>query len=124
MRHLLLAVLCCAVSGCGISLVEPIGAFSAASAAAIPVFGRTVPDIFVSAVTGRDCSIVRLEQGQRYCRVMDPPLATPPVCTRSLGTVDCWANPDVFGSPTHGIADAPAPTAEQEAYRIRRWPDL
>jgi hypothetical protein len=47
-----------------------------------------------------------------------------PVCTRSLAVVECWSNPEAFGNPQHGVADAPAPTAEQEAYRTRRWPDF
>ena len=103
--------------------VEPAGAFLGASAAALPVFGRTVPDIAVSAVTGKDCSLVRLEQGKAYCKPVEPPPAPPPVCTRSLGTVDCWANPDVFGPGLTEVADGPRTlTPAQEANRTRRWP--
>lgn len=112
------------LSGCGISLVEPAGAFVAASAAAVPVFGRSVPDMIYSGVTGKDCSMLRLEQGKSYCRTTDPPVETPPVCTRSLGTIECWSNPEVFGTPMTGVADAPRPTAEQEAWRTRSWPGL
>ncbi len=110
------------LSGCGISFVEPAGAFVAASAAAVPVFGRSIPDMVYSGITGEDCSVVRLEQGKTYCRGVEPPIEPPPVCTRSLGTIECWANPDVLSGFTHGLADAPKPTAEQEAYRTRRWP--
>ena len=112
------------LGGCGVSLVEPAGALLAASAASIPVFGRSLPDLVVSGISGRDCSIVRLEQGRSYCRTTDPPISPDPICTRSLGAVECWTNPEVFGTPLRGVADAPAPTAEQEAYRTRRWPNL
>lgn len=112
------------LGGCGVSFVEPAGAFVAASAAAVPVFGRSIPDMLYSGMTGKDCSMVRLEQGKSYCRPTEPPVEAARFCTRSLGTVDCWANPEAFGNPVRGVADAPAPTPEQEAYRLRRWPDL
>lgn len=112
------------LAGCGVSLAEPAGALVAASAVAIPVFGRSVPDLVYSGITGQDCSIVRLEQGRSYCRTPDPPIPVAPVCSRSLGTVDCWANPEAFATPPRGIADAPAPTPEQEAWRTRRWPSF
>lgn len=113
-----LASLC----ACGISMVEPTGALAAASIAAVPVFGRTVPDIAYSAATGQDCSMVRLEQGRSYCRPTDPPWPAQPVCTRSLALVECWQNPQALGGHPITIADGPQPTAEQEAYRTRRWP--
>ena len=113
-----------ALCGCGVPFAEPAGVLLAASAAAVPVFGRSVPDIAYSAITGRDCSVVRLDQGKSYCRTVDPPITPSPVCTRSLANVECWSNPEAFSNPQHGIADAPVPTAEQEAYRTRSWPAL
>jgi hypothetical protein len=113
-----------ALCGCSADAMEPTGALVAASVAAVPVFGRTLPDMVYSAATGKDCSMVRLEQGRSYCREMDPPLAPPMVCSRSLGVMDCWKNPEAFPVMPHAVADAPAPTAEQEAYRTRRWPSL
>jgi hypothetical protein len=110
------------LAGCGVTGAEPAGAFVAASAAAVPVFGRSLPDMVYSGFTGKDCSMVRLEQGKSYCRPVEPPADPPPVCTRSLGTVECWTNPEVFGTALTTVADAPKPTAEQEAWRTRRWP--
>lgn len=121
-RLLVLAAAALGPGGCATSLIEPAGAFGAASAAAVPVFGRSIPDMVYSAITGKDCSVVRLDQGKSYCRQMDPPIAPAPFCTRSLGTIDCWANPDAFPPGRQSVADAPQPTPEQEAYRTRRWP--
>jgi hypothetical protein len=126
-RGLLLLIWACLVlSGCGAGAwVEPTGAFAAANAAAFPVFGRSVPDMFVSALIGRDCSMVRLEQGQTYCRAQEPPPEPPPYCTRSLGVVDCWANPGALPNRPPQVADGPAGlTRAQEANRTRGWPDL
>jgi hypothetical protein len=121
MRAVLFLLL--ALSGCGVPMVEPSGALLAASVAAIPVFGRSLPDMVVSAVKNQDCSVVRLEQGKTYCRLPDPPPEAPPVCTRSLGVVDCWANPQAWPGTLHSVADGPTRlTAEQEAWRVRGWP--
>ena len=101
---------------------EPAGAFLAANAASVVVFGRSIPDLGVSAITGKDCSVVRLEQGKSYCA---PPEALParaPYCTRSLGTVDCWANPEAFADIPREVADQPALTPLQEQHRTARWP--
>jgi len=113
---LLLALTACA---------EPTGAFAAANAASVVVFQRAIPDLVVSAVTGKDCSVVRLDQGKSYCRPQEAPPARPPYCTRSLGAVDCWANPEKLPGAPPEVADGPRSlTPEQEANRTRRWPDL
>ncbi len=120
MRSLLLLLLA-VLPGCA-GMVEPTGALLAAEAASVVVFGRGVVDIGVSAVSGRDCSIVRLDRGLTYCAARDGPEQAPTFCTRSLGVVDCWADPALLPSPRQGVADSPAATAAQLHYRAARWP--
>lgn len=100
----------------------------AAEAASVMVFDRAIGDVVVSAVTGRDCSVVRLDMGESYCRPEEPPPERPPFCTRSLGAVDCWrVAPPHAWPPYRGVADGPGslpPREDAEAYRARRWPDL
>ncbi len=98
-----------------------LGAVTVGSVATI---GRTPVDAVASGVTGRDCSIVRLDRGQTYCREPEPPVQPQVVCTRSRGSVDCWRELPPYATPAHrGVADGPATlTAEQEAHRTRRWP--
>jgi hypothetical protein len=115
---------CTALAGCGIPFFEPVEALAVASIATVPIFGRSLPDIIYSGISGKDCSVVRLEQGRSYCRPTDPPIEVARVCTRSLGTVDCWINPETLVSPARGLADSQAPTSEQEAWRTRRWPNF
>ena len=51
--------------------------------------------------------------------------ARPLVCTRSLGVVDCWRNPEALGAAYTEVADgARSLTPAQEANRTRRWPGL
>ena len=116
MRRLLPLLLL--LSGCA-KVAPP---WIAAEAASVVVFGRGIGDIVVSAVTGQDCSIVRLDRGQTYCAPPEAPPAPPPVCTRSLGVPDCWVNPEAFAVPPRGIADQPGLTALQEEHRQARWP--
>ena len=121
-RALLVLALGVPLAGCGIPFFEPVEGLAIGSLAAVPLFGRSLPDMLYSGISGQDCSVVRLEQGKSYCRPQDPPFEPPRICTRSLGTVDCWINPEALSSPARPLADAQPPTAEQEAYRVRRWP--
>ena len=90
-------------------------------ATSVIVFGRGLGDIGVSAISGRDCSIVRLDRGQTYCTPIEAP-APELFCTRSLATPDCWASPALLPTPRSGIADTPPATPVQERYRLARWP--
>ena len=100
-----------------------LGAAGAAGVGSVVGIGRTPVDAAVSLASGRDCSVVRLDRGQSYCRpVVEPPPAPPPYCTRSLGRVDCWREPPLALPMQRGVADGPTTlTAEQEAHRTRRW---
>ncbi|WP_137124726.1 hypothetical protein [Roseomonas sp. HF4] len=123
MRGLILLLLAI-LPGCG--AVGAPGAPLLAGAAvvegvALRAFGRTTGDAIVSLVTGEDCSITRIGRGEAYC---DPNLPPPPqpVCTRSLGAVDCWTVPPAAWPPYRGVADGPATLTEaQENLRIG-WP--
>ena len=103
--------------GCG-----PAAPFDAGAAVgSIVIFHRTPVDMVVSAVSGRDCSIVYLDQGERYCRPRERPPERPAFCTQSLGVPDCWADPATLPNRPRGLADGPAGlTVEQERDRTRR----
>ena len=115
MRRLLPLLLLPLLAGC-----EPLGIGAAATIGSVAVIGRTPVDALVSVVAGQDCSVVRLDRGQSYCKPEEAPPAPPPFCTRSLGRIDCWAEP-IPGR--RGVADGPATlTVAQDAHRTRRWP--
>ncbi len=90
--------------------------------ASVAIIQRTPPDAIYSLITGKDCSVVRLDQGKSYCRPVEPPPEPPPFCTRSLGRVDCWQAPGTVPGDHRGVGDSPGLTPEQEANRTRRWP--
>jgi hypothetical protein len=117
----LIFLLLAALPGCAV-WTEPTGALAAADMASVVVFGRGIADLGVSAISGRDCSIVRLDRGQTYCAPRDSPGRLGPFCTRSLGVVDCWADPGLLPAPQREVADTPGPTPEQLRYRAARWP--
>lgn len=115
MRLILLVPL---ASLCGCATAVPVTALLAAEGASVAVFGRGLVDIGVSSVSGRDCSIVRLDRGQPYCAIIAPPAAER-FCTHTLGRADCW---DETSRPGTAIGDTPPPNAAQLAYRGARWP--
>lgn len=111
-----------AVGGCAPGTAVPV---VGALGADIAVFGRTPVDMVVSGVTGRDCSVVRLDRGERYCKPTEPPPPPQPYCTRSLGVVDCWSDPAALPDAPSEVADGPRVlTPAQERNRTARWPDL
>jgi hypothetical protein len=110
-------------AGCGMSdnLTAIVGV--GANVATIAAIQRSPADAVYSWWTGRDCSIVRLDEGKTYCRPVEPPPEPPVFCTRSLGSVDCWQDPASMAGHPRGVADGPAGlTAEQERNRTRTWP--
>ena len=112
-----------ALAGCGVS--ENLAATMAvgANVGSVAVIQRTPMDAVYSWWTGRDCSVVRLDQGNGYCRPVEPKPEPPAFCTRGLGAVDCWADPEGLPGHPRGVADGPAGlTAAQEADRVRTWP--
>lgn len=106
----------------GVSGCQTLGIFAGAEAASVVVFGRGVSDMGVSLVTGRDCSIVRLDKGQTYCAARNEAPRPQPYCTRTLGAVTCWDDPALMARPPAEVADTPPPTDEQVRYRAARWP--
>ena len=110
------------LAGCA-NWTEPTGAFVAANAASVVVFGRSIPDLAVSGISGRDCSVVHLDQGKSYCAPPEGAPLTPRFCTRSLALVDCWDSPAVLPEVQEGVADGPARlTPNQERQRTAPWP--
>ena len=118
MRHLVLLMLVLPLAACGF---EPPGALLAADAASIVVFGRGIADLGYSAISGRDCSVVRLDRGQTYCAPLTEPVREA-YCTRTLAVVDCWSGPAVFAVNRPTVEDTPPPTPGQLRYRTARWP--
>ncbi len=89
------------------------------------VIQRSPFDALYSILSGKDCSLVRLDQGKSYCRPMEPLPEAPPYCTRSLGVSDCWRDPASLPDQPPQVADGPRTlTPAQEADRTRSWPNL
>lgn len=111
------------LTGCDatpMQLVSGIGGFGVASVATI---GRTPIDAVISLVSGRDCSLVHMDRGEGYCRAREAAPDPPAFCTRSLGGVDCWAEPEALPGKPREVADGPRGlTEQQELNRTRRWP--
>ncbi len=77
-----------------------------------------LPTLLLSGcAAGTTCSVVRLAQGLHACTLEEPPPPPPQFCTRSLGTVDCWSNPDALnGPPARGVADGPRTLTPAQEY--------
>lgn len=112
-----LLLLLAALGGCA-----PVAGLAGADIASVAVLGRGLGDIGVSAITGRDCSIVRLDAGKTYCAPRDEVPIRQPFCTRTIGVATCWADPYVVPQQQQEYGYTPPPTDEQLRYRSTRWP--
>jgi hypothetical protein len=121
-RAMLLLALACCLSACvastalvaAVPAAVPLAIAVAVEGTSVAVFGRGVLDMGVSAITGRDCSIVRLDRRQSYCAPREQLAEAPPLCSRTLGgNVTCWVDPQNFPIQPRQVADTPGETREQ-----------
>ncbi len=111
---------CPLLGGCVMPTVFPLSLGFGADVAA---FHRTIPDMAYSAITGKDCSAVRLDRGESYCKPVALPVPPQPYCTRTLAQVTCWADPGATPGIPRQVAQGPtALTPEQNRVRLARWP--
>jgi len=107
------------LGGCQ-AAVGPAVAVGAVEASSVAVFGRGTVDLAYSALSGRDCSIVRLDEGKSWCKPKETLPPTPRFCTRTLGTPECFADPAQLPDHPAQLADGPSTlTPEQEKNRNR-----
>ena len=67
----------------------------------------------------------QLDRGESYCRRPEAEPPPQPYCTRSLGTVDCWARPYAMRDLPPQVADGPRVlTPAQEHDRLSGWLNL
>ncbi len=121
MRRILSPVVFLTLAGCqaiGAPGAPLLAIPAAVEAVSLRAFGRTTGDSIVSLVTGEDCSIARIGRGEAYCGRDDAP-PPQPMCTRSLGSVDCWTVPPAAWPAYRGVANGPSSLSEaQENNRI------
>ena len=119
----LLLPLLLSLAACGVSWTVPVGAFAGFNLASIMALHRTLFDVIWSFAADRDCSIVYLDQGHGYCKPPEPEPPALPYCTRTLGWIDCWTDPQVFIDPPPEVADGPYQLSPaQERNRTSGWP--
>jgi hypothetical protein len=122
MRCLVILLL---LAGCGGTPEQILTGVGTLGVGSIVVIGRTPFEALYSMLSGRDCSVVRFDQGKSYCRPIEPPPETPPFCTRTLGMADCWRDPASLPDHPSELGDGPRTlTPLQEADRTRHWPPL
>ncbi len=97
---------CIALGGCGPAAAPALGAYAGVEIASVALFHRGIEDLVVSAISGRDCSIVRLDRGLSYCARAEPPRPTP-FCTRTLGRPQCFDDPVALPDIPPELADTP-----------------
>lgn len=107
----LILVLPALLGGCGIGAGVGAGIAIGTNIISLGTIQKTIPDALVSLVTGRDCSMVRIDRGERYCKPPALPPPPPEYCTRTLGDVMCWSDPHVIPDQAPALVELPFPDA-------------
>lgn len=91
-------VLALLLGGCGIGGVEPTFLAMAGATATVINTDKLPTDFIAEAVTGLDCNSVRQSRdGGALCRSPHREVIERPIyCYRSLGTVNCYDEPDPY----------------------------
>ncbi|WP_460253338.1 hypothetical protein [Acidiphilium sp. MT5] len=111
------------LSGCGLSAGADAGIGAGANLVALTTIHRTIPDAIVSLALHRDCSLARLDAGKSYCRNPAPLPPPIPYCTRTLGQVTCWSDPENLPDHAPPVAEGPNRLSRaQLANRNHGWP--
>lgn len=66
---------------------------------------KSIVDHAVSFSSGKDCSYVYVEKGNRYCKEDEPQIKPQVYCYRSLGRATCYERPDPFNSGQRETGD-------------------
>lgn len=90
MRMMATAVLCFLLAAC-----EYATPYAMIDGAVIVGTQKTMADHVVSVASGKDCSLVRIERGQTYCKEDEVAGPRPNLyCYRELAGVSCYNEPD------------------------------
>lgn len=114
MRKIAVSLSAALLAGCGlhmsdipsanVEMLTPFNdgfqALAAIDVATLIVTDKLMVDHIVSFVRQEDCSAVRASQGDTYCRPFRLAYTPPPepFCYRSLATVNCFTEPNPYGT--------------------------
>jgi len=95
---------------CGLAACGPVigaGVPGAAQIDALTVVGtdKSIVDHVISYSSGKDCSSVYLEKGNRYCKEDEPVIKPQVYCYRTLASMTCYERPDPFANGQREIGN-------------------
>ena len=98
-HRLLVICLLASIAGCGAPTVAS-GVPGILQLDALTVIGtdKTIVDHVVSYASGRDCSSIYVEKGNRYCKEDEPVIKPQVYSYRTLGRADCYQTPDPYAN--------------------------
>jgi len=89
MRIIAAAVIIVLVGSCSLALP-----YAAVDGAVIMGTEKTMADHAISLASGKDCSLIRIEKGQVYCKEDELTPRPNLYCYRQLAGVTCYNRPD------------------------------
>lgn len=96
MRKIFILLSLVSLSGCGAVMMGGVPGLAQIDMFTVVGTDKTVVDHVVSVSSGKNCSSVRLEQGDYYCEEDEPRITQNIHCYKTLGRVTCYTKPDPY----------------------------
>jgi hypothetical protein len=96
MRKLFILLWLVSLSGCGGLMMAGVPGLAQIDLVTVMGTDKTVIDHVVSVSSGKNCSSIRLEQGDYYCEEDEPRINPNINCYKTLGRVTCYTKPDPY----------------------------
>lgn len=93
MRLVIVLFLSAFLSSCA-AAVPLVASIAVIEGGSIVATEKAVEDHIFSAYSGKDCSAVRVEKGETYCKEDEPNPTAGIHCYRTLGDITCYSQPD------------------------------
>jgi hypothetical protein len=112
MHKLFILLWLVSLSGCGGLMMAGVPGLAQIDLVTVMGTDKTVIDHVVSVSSGKNCSSIRLEQGDYYCEEDEPRINPNINCYKTLGRVTCYTKSDPYnegyqkvGENDHNLID-------------------
>lgn len=87
-----------ALAGCGPAVATGVPGLAQVDILTVMGTEKSLVDHAVSYSSGKDCSYVYVEKGNRYCKEDEPVIKPMVHCYRTLASATCYSAPDPYGN--------------------------
>lgn len=89
---------CVALGACAPTVATGVPGLAQVDVLTVVGTDKSLVDHVMSYSSGKDCSYVYVEKGNRYCKEDEPVIKPQVYCYNTLGSATCYERPDPFAN--------------------------